>query len=185
MPLPFSRIKAVAAGACLFGGLLAGVTANRALVELPAWERIGAIPWATFTRAENHGVGSFFYLVIGFLALLLTVVTAIAFRFDPAARGLRRFPAYAAALLAITYAGITRAVLVPAAFRLRAVGNEGGELQQIFKGVARWWGVNDILHALTFGLSLWAFAEILARPTSVEPRSPAPTGVHESDHSAR
>jgi hypothetical protein len=31
--------------------------------------------------------------------------------------------------------------------------------------VARWSGVNDILHVVAFSLSLWAFAEILARPT--------------------
>jgi hypothetical protein len=164
--MTFSIAKTLAFGATLFGGLLAGVTANRALVELPAWERIGAIPWANFTRAENHGVGSFFYIVVGFLALALTVVTAIAFRFDRSARGSRRFPAYAAALLAITYGVITRAILVPAAFRLKAAGNDAAELQQIFAGMARWWGVNDILHVLAFSLSLWAFAEILTRQTS-------------------
>jgi hypothetical protein len=164
--MKLSLTKTLAFGAALFGGLLAGVTANRALVELPAWERVGAIPWANFTRAENHGVGSFFYLVVGFLALLLTVAAAIAFRFDPAARSSRRFPAYAAALLAITYAVITRAILVPAAFRLRAAGNDGAELQRIFVGVVRWSGVNDILHVVAFSLSLWAFAEILARRTS-------------------
>jgi len=159
-----SKIKVLAAGACWFGGLLAGVTANRALVELPAWERIGAIPWANFVRAENHGIGLFFYPLIGFLALLLTVGTAIAFRFDRSVRDLRSFPAYAAALLAITYSVITRAILVPAAFRVRATGTDGAALQQIFMNVARWWGVNDALHVLTFGLSLWAFAEILLRP---------------------
>src|SRR5438270_5858587 len=141
--MKFSVTKNLAFGAALFGGLLAGITANRALVELPAWERIGAISWANFTRAENHGIGSFFYIVIGFLALLLTVATAIAFGFDPSARGSRRFPAYAAGALAITYGVITRAILVPAAFRLRAAGSDGAELQQIFVGVARWWGVND------------------------------------------
>jgi len=79
-------------------------------------------------------------------------------------RDLRSFPAYAAALLAITYSVITRAILVPAAFRVRATGTDGATLQQIFMNVERWWGVNDALHVLTFGLSLWAFAEILLRP---------------------
>jgi hypothetical protein len=155
------KTKLLAAGACLFGGLLAGVTANRALVELPAWQRVGAIEWAGFSRAENHGAGAFFYLIIGFLALLFTVTTSIAVRLDHSAKGFRRFPAYAAATLAVTYAAITRAILVPAAFHLRDAGNNGSELQQIFASVTRWWGVNDLLHVLAFGLSLWAFAEIL------------------------
>lgn len=155
------RTKLLAAGACLFGGLLAGVTANRALVELPAWERIGAISWASFTRAENHGVGAFFYLVIGLLALLSTIMTAVAFRSDASVRGFRRFPAYAAATLAVAYAVITRAILVPAALHLRVAENNRAELQQIFTTVARWSGINDLLHVLAFSLSLWAFAEIL------------------------
>jgi hypothetical protein len=54
-----SVTKGLAVGAALFGGILAGVTANRALVQLPAFERIGVIPWANLTRAENHGIGSF------------------------------------------------------------------------------------------------------------------------------
>ena len=156
-----SRTRLLAAGACLFAGVLAGVTANRALVELPAWERIGAITWANFTRAENHGIGAFFYPVIGLLALLSTLATAIAFRFDRSIRSLRRFPAYGAAALAITYAVITRAILVPAAFHLKATGNDGAQLQQVFTTMAHWWGINDLLHVLAFGLSLWAFAEVL------------------------
>ena len=83
----WSKTKVLAAGACLFGGLGAGVTANPALVELPAWEGLGAIEWAGFSRAENHGVGAFFYLVIGFLAQLSTVTTTIAFRLDPSVCG--------------------------------------------------------------------------------------------------
>ena len=155
-----TSMKTLAAGACLFAGILAGVTSNRALVELPAWERIGATGWADFTRAENHGIGAVFYLIIGFLALVLTLATALAFGLDRSSRRFLRFPAYASALLAIAYATITRAVLVPAAFRLRAAGSNVDALQQIFHRVEQWWGINDLLHVIAFGLSLWAFAEI-------------------------
>lgn len=71
--------KGLAVGAALFGGLLAGTTATWALVELPAWERVGAVRWAEFARAENHGVGLIFYPAVGLVALLLTSATAIAF----------------------------------------------------------------------------------------------------------
>jgi hypothetical protein len=159
-----SKSKAIAAAATLFGGILAGVTANRALVEFPAWERIGVISWANFTRAENHGVGAFFYVVIGFLALFFTILTAIAFRFDRSARRSDSLPAYAAAVLAVIYAVITRAILVPAAFQMRAADSNSVNLQAIFSDVVRWSGVNDILHVFAFGFSLWAFAAIMARP---------------------
>jgi hypothetical protein len=163
-PTTSSLTKGLAFGAALFGGLLAGVTANRALVQLPAFERIGVIPWANLTRAENHGVGAFFYPVIGFIALLLTIATAIVFRFDRLAHVLRRLPIYSAPALAIAGATVTRAILVPAMFRLRAAGDDMAELQQIFSINARWWGVNDLIHVLTFALNLWALAEILSSP---------------------
>ena len=76
--------------------------------------------------------------------------------------GARRFPAYAAAVLALAYAVVTRAVLVPAIFRMRAAGSNHLVLQAIFSRDARWWGINDLLHVLAFVFSLWAFAEILA-----------------------
>src|SRR5689334_7249604 len=105
-----SATKGLAFGAALFGGLQAGVTANRAFVLLPAWERLGVISWANFTRAENVGGGALFYPVLG--------LAAIVFRLDRTARGARRFPAYAAALLAIVWAAVTRALILPAMFAL-------------------------------------------------------------------
>jgi hypothetical protein len=159
-----STTNCLAVGATLFGGLLAGVTANRALVQMPAWENVGVIPWANFTRAENLGRGVIFYPAIGLAALLLTAAAAIAFRFDRAARGSRGFPIYSAVALAIAWAVVTRSVLVPAMFGLKAAGNNPAELQRIFLMVARWSAINDALHLLTFGLNLWALTEILASP---------------------
>ena|SRR5579859_5661719 len=156
------KTRSLAAGACLCAGVLAGVTANRALVELPAWERLGVVTWAEFTRAENHGIGSVFYLVIGLLTILFTLATAIRLRRDPSLSHARRLPAYAAAVLALVYAVITRAILVPAVFRMRAAGNDSAALMEVFSQQARWWWVNDGLHVAAFALSLWAFAEILA-----------------------
>jgi hypothetical protein len=158
--MTFSIAKGLTVGATLFGGMLAGVTANRALVQLPAWERTGLTAWASFTRAESLGLGAIFYPAIGFAALLFTVAAAIASRFDQAARGSRRFPIYSAAGLAIAWAAITRGVLVPAMSSLSATGNNTAELQQIFLTVTRWSAVNDALHVLTFALSLWGLAEI-------------------------
>jgi hypothetical protein len=116
------------------------------------------------TRAENHGIGSFFYLVIGLVALLLTAATAIAFRFDRAAHSSHSFPIYAAVVTAIVAAVVTRSILVPAMFSFRVAGDNATELQRIFLINARWWGVNDVLHVLTFGFNLCALAEVLSNP---------------------
>ncbi|OLB21925.1 MAG: hypothetical protein AUI12_17150 [Acidobacteria bacterium 13_2_20CM_2_57_6] len=159
-----SAIKGLAFGAALFGGLQAGATANRAFVLLAAWERLGVIPWVNFTRAENVGVGALFYPVLGLAALLFTVSAAIAFRLDRTERGSRRFPVYAAALLAIVWATVTRALILPAMFVLRDASTDTAQLQQIFLTVSRWSGVNDVLHILTFALNLWALAVVFSGP---------------------
>ena len=171
--MPSSITKGLTVGATLFGGLLAGVTANRALVQLPAWERIGLVPWATFTAAENQGRGPIFYPVIGLAALLLTVATAIACHFDPDARRSRRFPLYSAALLALVWAAITRFVLVPATFHVNTAANDAAELRQLFMTVTRWSGINDALHVLTFGLSLWGLTELFSVPKVTSGSSPS------------
>ncbi len=155
-----SMAKTLGVGAALFGGVLAGVTANRALVQMPGWERVGVIPWADFSRAENHGLGLLFYPAIGLTALLLTVGTAVAYRFGRDARGARGLPIYLAVVLAIAGAVVTRLYLVPLNMSLREIGHNEAALQEIFFSAARWWRVNDVLHLLTFGCNLWALTEL-------------------------
>jgi len=163
--MPSWITKSLFVGANLFGGLLAGVTLNRAVIQMPAWQRIGLIPWANFTDAENVGLGPIFYPALGLAALLFTVTAAIAARFDRGARGFRRLPIYSAAVLAIVWAAITRFVLVPAMSYVSAATNNSEDLQQIFLTVTRWSGVNDVLHVLTFGLSLWGLVELFSQAT--------------------
>ncbi|MBV9267876.1 MAG: hypothetical protein JO061_17035 [Acidobacteriaceae bacterium] len=169
--MPSSITRGLIFGATLFGGLLAGVTANRTLVQLPAWERVGLISWANFTRAENFGLGPIFYPAIGLAALLFTVAAAISARFDRSAGPSRRFPLYSAALLALVWAAITRFVLVPTMSFVSA-GKTPAELQQQFITVTRWSGVNDTLHVLTFGLTLWGFAELFSHAQPDNPTLP-------------
>lgn len=159
-----STTKAFVVGATLFGGILAGVTANRVLVQLPAWEDIGLIPWANFTRAENAGTGSIFYPVLGLAAILFTFAAAAAFRFDRATCGWPRRAIYSAALLTVIWSVVTRVLLVPAMFGLRAAGNDVTQLHQIFSTVKRWSAVNDVLHVLTFSLTLCALTTVLSIP---------------------
>lgn len=159
-----STTKALVIGASLFGGILAGVTANRALVQLPAWQNVGLVPWAAFTQAENASVGSIFYPVLGLLAILFTLSAAVAFRLDRATSGQPRLAIYSAALLTFVWAVVTRVLLVPAMSSLRAAGNDTVNLQQIFSTVERWSAVNDTLHVITFCLNLWALTSVLSIP---------------------
>jgi len=149
-------------GAVLFGGLLAGMTADRALIQLPAWEQLGALPWATFTSAANGVPGFILNPVVGGVALLLTVAAAITVRFDGEALRSAHVPLWSAAVLAVAGGVVTRVLLVPALRALPHVGGDANALQGLFLSTVRWWKVNDILHVLTFGFNLWALVELLA-----------------------
>jgi hypothetical protein len=104
-----SVTKVLATGAVLFAGLLAGVTLNRALVQLPAWQRIGVLAWADFSRAENAGIGAILYPALGLAALLSTIGTALVYKLGRTKRFTTSIPIYTAAGVAITWALVTRA----------------------------------------------------------------------------
>jgi hypothetical protein len=154
-----SVTKVLAAGALFFAGLQAGVTLNRALVELPAWRRVGVLAWAGFTRAENVGVGAAFYPVLGLVAIVATVATAVAYRFDKDQRLTRSIPVYTAAAITVFWAVITRVVLVPQLSSLK-LDDSPSRLQQIFGTVLFGSAINDALHLAAFALSLWALIEL-------------------------
>jgi cytochrome c biogenesis factor len=148
----------------LLEGRSPATTATRALVQMPARERLGAVPWAEHTRAEHDGLGVVFYDLVGGIALLFTVATAIAFRLDRTMRRSRRLPIYAAIAISGVAGVVTRMMIVPADFQMRAAGdNAAVELQTIFQHLAPWWGVNDVLHIVAFGFTLWALMVIVSR----------------------
>jgi hypothetical protein len=153
------RTRFLAASACFFGGILAGITANRFVVEFPSWQRVGLLPWANYIREETSYIGPFFYSAIGLLAILLTIAAATSIRFETLAPTSTRYSAYSAAFLAIVYATITRVILVPAMVRLKSAGDDPIVLQQIFGTAKQWSGINDMLHIAAISISLWVFAK--------------------------
>jgi hypothetical protein len=156
-----SLTKSLLVGATLLGGLLAGMAANKVLVEMPAWAEVGAIAWASFTRTEDTGLGLILFPVIGGSALLLTVAAAAAFHFDRTAPQSGALPVYAAGVLAVAALIVTVGLLAPPRLSLKQAGTDLTELQQIFASVDRWWKVKGFLHVLTFGSNLWALVAIL------------------------
>jgi hypothetical protein len=157
-----SLIKGFAVGATLFGGLLAGMAANKVLVELPAWREVGVIPWTNFIRAEGQGLGLILFPAIGGCALLLTIAVAVAFRFDRTAPRSAAVAVYAAAVMAIAAFIVTVGLLAPSRLSVTQAGNNVAALQHIFASVVRWWGVKAALHVLTFGSNLWALVIVLS-----------------------
>ena len=78
--MPSTTTRQLAIGATLFGGLLAGMAANKVFVQMPAWSNTGVVAWAEFTRTSDAGLGLILFPAIGGAALICTVGTAIGFR---------------------------------------------------------------------------------------------------------
>jgi hypothetical protein len=73
--------------AILFSGALAGGNIDRAFVAMPAWQQIGAVAWADFSRHADLGNGLILYPVEAIGAALLSLIAAIGFHFDKTVRG--------------------------------------------------------------------------------------------------
>ena len=155
------RTKALMVGATLLGGLLAGMSANKVLVELPAWQAVGVVQWALFTRASDQGVGLILFPVIGGGALILSVAAAVSFRSDRFARRSGAWAVYLAPFLAIIALAVTILLLAPPRLSVLQAGDDATVLQPIAASVARWWDVKAFLHVLAFLANLWALASVL------------------------
>lgn len=154
-----STTNALVVGANLLGGLLAGMATNKVLVEMPAWAEVGVLSWASFTRAEDMGLGLILFPVIGGSALLLTAAAAAAFHFDRTAAQSGAVPVYAAVVLAVAALVVTVGLLAPPRLSLKQAGANVAELQHA--SVDRWWKVKALLHVITFGSNLWALVALL------------------------
>ncbi|HEV2719199.1 MAG TPA: hypothetical protein VG323_04205 [Thermoanaerobaculia bacterium] len=89
----------LSAVATLFGATLAGGFADRALVQMPAWKRLGAERWAEYSRQADLRSGFAVYPTEAFGGLILSIAAAIALHRERAPRP-ARVAACAAALLA-------------------------------------------------------------------------------------
>lgn len=58
-------------------GIIAGLSFDKVLVNLPTRKRIGAVAYATFARGNDLGNGIVVYPTVGILALVLVLGTTI------------------------------------------------------------------------------------------------------------
>src|SRR5438552_1374120 len=86
--------------AAVLGGLLAGGNVDRGLVAMPAWGKLGAEPWAAFSRKADLGNGLILYPLEAIGSAVLTLAAAVAFQFDDAAPPSIAWPLYAALIFA-------------------------------------------------------------------------------------
>src|SRR5437899_1548664 len=104
--LALSRTRSLLLGFVFMAAVLNGMLAsgiNRTLVDMPAWQHVGAHAWAAFSRWADMGTnGLILYPLEGIGGAVLSILAAIVFYANR--RTMTRsaaIPIYAAALLAL------------------------------------------------------------------------------------
>ena len=140
--------------ATVLTGLLAGISVDKAIVQLPARHRMGVIAFAAFSRANDLGAGLVLYPVLGIAAALLTILAALVvfLQGTPLAHA---WPLYISALLAVLHS-IATARAAPNMLSLRQPTDDEAILAGALDRFARWHNVRAVLQLLNFLMLLWA-----------------------------
>jgi len=117
-------------------GLLAGLSLDKVIVQLPARRKMGAAAYAAYARSADLGNGIAFYAAVGVGAAVLTVAAfgVAASRSSSAAlTGLLA----AAAALSVLHSGATGRA-APIMFALGRAGDDPAVLGPLLTRFARW-----------------------------------------------
>jgi hypothetical protein len=129
-----TRLLLVAAA--FVSGLLAGGNIDRAIVAMPAWQQVGAAPWAEFSRHADLGNGLWLYPIEA-IGGAFTLAAAASYYFDR----ISPLPSYKAA---------------PIMLGLGEIKDPAG-LQAAFEGFRFWGNMRGASQVLQFAALLWTF----------------------------
>ncbi|HEY5989625.1 MAG TPA: hypothetical protein VIV12_25075 [Streptosporangiaceae bacterium] len=129
-------MTSVAMAALVADGILAGLSLDKVIVQLPAGRRIGVTACAAYARAADLGNGIAFYAAVGVGAAVLTVAAfavAAGVGAPAAVTGL----VATAALLSLVHSAMT-ARAAPTMFRIGRAGDDQAALAPLLARFARW-----------------------------------------------
>ena len=145
-----TAVAGVAIAALVADGLLAGLSLDKVIVQLPARRQMGVVGYAAYARAADLGHGVAFYASVGVSAAVLTVaaVAVAAARGAPAAvTGLLA----AAAVLSVLHSAATGRA-APTMFRIGRAEDNQAALAALLARFARWSAARAVLQAATLVL---------------------------------
>lgn len=145
------------AAATVADGVLAGLSLDRSIAQLPARRRIGDRAYSAYSVAhEMHSPGVIWYPTLGLGAALLTVAAGItaALVAVPTAQAL---PVYLAAILSIAHTVVT-ARAATTNLRQRSVSGDDAALAHVLDRFTFWHGLRAMLQFATFIAMVWTLA---------------------------
>lgn len=156
-----SVTRGLVVAATALGGIATGTSFDKRIVQLPAWKRVGAEPWATYSREADLRNGLIWYPAMGIGTLLANVAAAVAVHRDPTAPRSAALATRAAALLGIGHMLATAGV-APNMLRVRRT-EDPDSLKAALEGFTRWQAVRMGLDTLMFAANLWSLASVAKR----------------------
>ncbi len=147
--------------ATLVDSILAGTNVNRALVEMPAWQKTGARGWAAFSRHADLGqTGMLLYPLSAFASAILSLAAAVRFHLHGGEPSAAALPLHAAVLA--TIAGLVTTIkAAPIMLGVRNLGDDTPALQQALDGFQFWGNIRGVLQVLAFVTNLWSLLAVL------------------------
>jgi hypothetical protein len=153
--------RSLAVGAVVLGGIVAGFSVNRLLVELPAWVNLGPEQWASFTRHADLGKGLVVYPLEGLAALVCSVGAAVLAHFDRSDES-AFLPLHLAGVGALLAFFVTRFLIAPEVLTLRGDSPNPSSIQNAFAAVRSWWQLKAGLHTITFACNVWGLMTLMS-----------------------
>jgi len=145
--------------ASVLSGLLAGASADRYLVQVPAWRRMDVMSWAEYSRHADLGNGRFWYPALAFGATGLSLAIAVAvYSHALVVKGLA-LPLYLAATTSALGLGFT-VLAAPNLLRLRH-HTDRDTTHRSFRRFHFWGLPRAILQITSFPFTLWALWTLL------------------------
>lgn len=131
-----AAVTSVAMAALAADGILAGLSLDKVIVQLPARRQIGVTAYAAYARAADLGNGIAFYAAAGISAAVLTVA-AFAVAAGVGAPGTVTGLLAAAALLSLAHSAMT-ARAAPTMFQIGRAGDDQAALAPLLARFAHW-----------------------------------------------
>ena len=146
--------------ALLIGILLLSGLPDRSLVDMPAWQHVGALAWATFSQWADLGRGLLIYPVqgIGSTVLCITAALIVFLKRKNLGRALA-LPIYVALLCAFGVM-LTTTQAAPAMLSTTSHLSDPAALQQALNTFTLWQGIRSVFGWLASCALIWALVVV-------------------------
>ena len=142
-----AAVTSVAMAALVADGILAGLSLDKVIVQLPARRRIGVTAYAAYARAADLGNGIAFYATAGVGGAVLTVAAFAVAAGLGAPGAVTGLLAAGAALSLVHSAATGRAA--PVMFQIGRAGDAEADLAPLLARFARWSAARAAVQAAT------------------------------------